>query len=385
MSQMPLVEEQFLMEKRATQSEFDRGNWLYALRILLGSVLLLFLLSCAKKQGTIQNPAYSAGFKTIQTRDSSRVYKPNTDPSDYLHFRPLDIDLWYPANAPAKGSTLLFRDILGLLEKRASYYTASSAGNGLTQQVAQYFCDALKCSDSSKVLNFKTQSFKDAKPIAGKFPLIIYLSAYNGMSYENFSLFEALAKKGFVVASISSIGRFPGDMTMKNEDLLEQVYDALAAVHSLQGSTNIDPTKIGVVGYSWGGLAGAILASKIPNVAALVSLDGSEFHHYGSSVEEDADFDGIRNSRDFKKMQISVPYLRLENSTPNTGNPKDTLYDFSAKLIGNKQIIKIDSAQHEDFGCIPQLVKESGGCKPNKHFKIIAKLAIGFLEDHLKK
>jgi hypothetical protein len=58
------------------------------------------------------------------------------------------------------------------------------------------------------------------------------MTAFNGMSYENFTLFESLAKKGFIVVSVSSIGRFPGDMTMKKADLwsrlmmllLEQMY-----------------------------------------------------------------------------------------------------------------------------------------------------------------
>ena len=95
------------------------------------------------------------------------------------------------------------------------------------------------------------------------------------MSYENFALFEALAKKGFVVVSISSIGRYPGDMTMKNEDLLEQVNDAIASLNTLKQSSNIDFSKIGIIGYSWGGLTGAILADKIPDISCLISFDGS--------------------------------------------------------------------------------------------------------------
>jgi hypothetical protein len=273
---------------------------------------------------------------------------------------------------------------LGLLESRANYYTASNAGNGITQQIAQYFCDGLQCSDSIKVLNFKTQSYKNADPIENKFPLVIYLSAFNGMSYENFSFFEELAKKGFVVASISSIGRYPGDMTMKSEDLMEQVNDAIASLDNLKGSSNIDFTKIGIIGYSWGGLSGSILASKIQNAACLISFDGSEFHHYGQEKEENINFDGIRNSQDFKNMRLSVPYLRLESSPLATPEKEDSVYDFTNKLFSDRQIFKIDSAQHEDFGCLPQLVKESGNCKPNNHFKTISKLAICFLEDHLK-
>ena len=107
------------------------------------------------------------------------------------------------------------------------------------------------------------------------------MTAFNGMSYENFALFEALAKKGFIVVSISSIGRFPGDMTMKKADLMEQVNDAVAALDVLKQDPGIDFNNIGIAGYSWGGLAGALLSAKIPGVNCLVSLEGSEFHHYG--------------------------------------------------------------------------------------------------------
>lgn len=246
---------------------------------LFVSITLLFLLSCSETN--IKKAAsYKAGFKTIETVDKSRIYKPNTDTTNYLHYRPIDIDLWYPASLSATDTVLLFRKILGLLDKRANYYTASKAGNGLSQQIAQLFCSGFKCSDTTKLLNFKTKSFKNASFIETKFPLVIYLSAYNGMSYENFTLFEDLAKEGFTVASISSIGRYPGDMTMKKEDLMEQVNDAITSLKILKQYSNIDFSKIGIVGYSWGGLAASILASKIFNVACVVSLDGSEFHHY---------------------------------------------------------------------------------------------------------
>lgn len=345
-------------------------------------VTLLFLIGCSQTSKKVE--LYEAGFKTIQTVDKSRIYKPNTDTIDYLHYKPLDIDIWYPAVSSASNSALLFRDILGLFEKRANYYTASNAGDGLTKQVAQLFCDGFKCSDTSRLLNYKTKSFKNAAAVSAKFPLIIYLSAYNGMSYENFSLFEALANKGFVVVSISSIGRFPGDMTMKKEDLMEQVNDAIASVNKLQQETNIDFTKVGVIGYSWGGLAGAIVAGKIPNVACLVSLDGSEFHHYGEVKEEDTDFDGIKNSDDFKNIQIAMPYFRLESQAQTEPGKKDSVYNFSEKLSNEKSIYTIDSAKHEDFGCLSLVVKESGNCKGYHPFNTISKLTISFFEEHLK-
>ena len=60
-------------------------------------------------------------------------------------------------------------------------------------------------------------------------------------------------------------------MTTKKEDLMEQVYDAVTTLKLLKENSNIDFNKIGIVGYSWGGLSGAILTNKIPDVKCLVS------------------------------------------------------------------------------------------------------------------
>lgn len=343
---------------------------------------VLFLLSCSQTKKE-KAESYEAGFKIIQTVDKSRMYKPGTDTIEYLHYRPLDIDIWYPAHSSAADSVLLFGDILGLLEKRANYYTASNAANGFTQQLAQYFCDGFKCSDTTKLLNYKTNSLKNALPADTKFPLVIYLCAYNGMSYENFTLFEELAKKGFVVVSVSSIGRYPGDMTMKKEDLMEQVNDAIISVNALKQNSNIDFSKIAVIGYSWGGLSAAILSNKIPNVNCLVSLDGSEFHHYGDAKDENDDFDDITNSTDFKTLNISMPYLRLESS-PIQKDKADFVYNFLQKVSSEKYVYKVDSAQHEDFGCLSEVVRISGNCKSNNYYNTISRLTVSFIEDHLK-
>ncbi len=345
-------------------------------------LIFLFLGSCSNPANN-KSESYKAGFATVHAVDKSRIYKPDTDTTDYLHYRPIDIDIWYPADASASDSQLLVRDILGLLETRANYYSASNVGTGVTAQLAQFFCEAFKCSDTSRLLTFKTNSFKSALAAKQKFPLIIYMTAYNGMSYENFTLFEELAKKGFAVMSISSIGRFPGDMTTKEADLMEQVNDALFALNVLKQHPNIDFDKIGVVGYSWGGLAGAVLAGKIPEVDCLVSLEGSEFHHYGNA-EEDQNFNTIINNKNFKNLHFSIPYLRLESAPSTQPGKTDSIYNFSANHVDSAQIFTIDSAQHEDFDCFSLVVKQSGNCTINQRYNSALKLTVSFLEDHLK-
>ena len=346
-------------------------------------VVLLFLVSCSGTTSK-KSESYKAGFKPIHTVDKSRIYKKNTDTTDYLHYRPIDIDMWYPADSSAADTVLLVHDLLGLLEQRANYYTASNAGNGMAAQLAQFFCDGFKCSDPTTLLRFKTKSLKNAVAVNGKFPLIVYMTAFNGMSYENFTLFEALAKKGFIVLSISSVGRFPGDMTMKKADLLEQVNDALAALNVLKQNPNIDFNNIGIVGYSWGGLAGAVLASKIPNAKCLVSLEGSEFHHYGNAKSENKDFDSIRNSEELENVRLTIPYMRMESAPSMHPDKIDSVYNFTANHVDNAQIFTIDSAQHEDFDCFSLVVRESGNCIINQRYNSALKLTVSFLEDHLK-
>src|SRR4051812_13068926 len=127
------------------------------------SILMVFLFLESCFETTSKNAeSYKAGFKTIHTVDKSRIYKQNTDTTNYLHYRPIDIDIWYPADSSTTDTTLLVHDLLGLLEHRANYYTASNAGNGIAAQIAQLFCSGFKCSDSTNLLRFKTTSLKNA-------------------------------------------------------------------------------------------------------------------------------------------------------------------------------------------------------------------------------
>ena len=348
------------------------------------TLLLLIVIFFGCSDSSKSKPeSYGIGFRTLHGVDKSRLYKPNTDSSDYLHFRPIDLDIWYPAVPSNNDTVLAFRNILGLFDKRANYYTASTAGNGLSQQVAQLFCTGYHCSDTSTLLNFKTNSVKNSIPARGRFPIIVYFSAFNGMSYENYSLFEDLARSGFVVVSISSIGRFPGDMTMKKEDLMEQVNDAVYGMKLLRDDPGIDFTKIGLVGYSWGGLAACAATGKISNIACIISLDGSELHHYGQK-DEDADFDDIVRSNVFGQIKMDVPYLRLQSSSANKSPQADSVFDFLARVSGEKQVYQVDSAQHEDFSCLSMIVRRAGHCRDDHRYQTVATLVTAFFEQHLK-
>lgn len=157
--------------------------------------LILFTVSAVTGQ-ELEN---QVGFKIISTYDSSRTYKPDTSISDKLHYRPIDIDLWYPADITPSDTNASFTDLVHLLEQGSNFYGDTRTYDGLTDELLQYMCAGLKCTDYNILKRVRTESYVNAKPIGEQFPLIIYLAGFNGMSYENYLLFESLAKKGFVV------------------------------------------------------------------------------------------------------------------------------------------------------------------------------------------
>ncbi len=351
--------------------------------------LLLLMAGCGSNSNTHQRPAdsitaYQVGYRVISFVDSSRTYRPNVDRSDRLHFRPIDIDLWYPAQPVAPDSTLQFGHFLQSLQDRANFYSAPQKFDSIPTTVAKSFCDGFGCSRPNLLLRHPTNTFNQPKPVAKRFPLILYLASFGSMGYENYLLFESLTRQGYIIACVNSIGRYPGDMTMKNADLMEQVRDADQILNRLKKDNGIDTTKIGVLGYSWGGLAGALWAMQRRGIDAIVSLDGSEVHHYGYTKSEDQDFEQTINTPFFKNAALSVPYLRLESDPQPKTSKKDSTYNFLSKVNAIKRVVKIDSAGHQDFSSLSTVVKSSGKCSLPKVYRTISTLTISHFNKYLK-
>ena len=323
---------------------------------------------------------HQVGFKVISTYDSSRTYKPNTSISDKLHYRPVDIDLWYPADVNSTDTTASFADLVHLLEQRSDFYDDTKSHIGLTEELLQYICAGINCPDYKNLVRVSTGSYVNAKPIEEQFPLVVYLAGFNGMSYENYPLFESLAKKGFLVASVSSIGRFPGNMTMELEDIFEQIKDAEFIIDYL-AKINIASRDIGLIGYSWGGLAAAIMAMNEPDkIKAIVSLDGSEQFTY-LDEEENEKLNRIREADFFKPETIKASFLYLDSDISEWENLPDSVFNITDKLLGDKIYLKINNSTHEDFSSLSII---SGAYQGESKYYVIQKLTINYLMEKLK-
>ncbi len=298
---------------------------------------------------------------TLRTVDSTRFFKPGSPETDRLHYRPLDLDIWYPSTdkSPAR---LTFRDIFGLNEERATLYKEGDF-TGIMEEYAQFFAASLGL-DSKKgvgMLKVKTDSYENAPIAEGEHPLIIYMTGSNGMGYENYKLFEKLAQKGFIVVAVWSVGLYPGYMSNGLADTMEQVYDGELALNIIKSDKrfHIDTAKIGLIGMSWGGMSAAILLDKHPEIKAMASLDGSEVFYYGDTEEEDVLLKEIVDAEVLHSERVKAAYLYMES-----GNKWDEFeptgeYHYYKKLNSEKYYLRYKKSMHEDFTSIPSILEAS--------------------------
>ena len=140
----------------------------YISRMKFKTIALLFSITFAFNSYS-QEPSetlYNAGFMTLRTVDSTRVFKPDSPKTDSLHYRPLDLDIWYPSNEKS-GTRLSFGDLFGLNEERANLYKEGDF-TGITEEYAIFFAVTLGLDSKrgAAMLNIKT--FATKKPLLRK-------------------------------------------------------------------------------------------------------------------------------------------------------------------------------------------------------------------------
>jgi pimeloyl-ACP methyl ester carboxylesterase len=217
---------------------------------------------------------YAVGVRVVQQYDNTRKFGPLLDQSsvpaaEAAHGRPLQTLVWYPAQKSAR-TAMTMGDYVALMDTEISFGKPQRTRDG----------DVLKAW-LHKSLGQSLSAARDASPETGRFPVIIYAPSFTSWAWENADLCEYLASYGYVVVASPGMGERSRESTHDLAGVNAQASDVLFLIGYAASLPTTDMTKVAAIGFSWGGLANLLAASRDPRIKALVSLDGSERYFPG--------------------------------------------------------------------------------------------------------
>jgi predicted dienelactone hydrolase len=166
------------------------------------------------------------GVRTLELVNPDQIDVANVTATEMpRHDRPLTVEIWYPAadGTPAGGSY------------------ATVLRDGVTQ------------------ITLTGRAARNATPVHGAaFPLIVLSHGYPGNRYLMAHLAENLASKGYVTVAIDHTDSTYSDQGAFGSTLVNRPLDLRFVIDQMTQLTGdlealVDPTRVGVIGYSMGG------------------------------------------------------------------------------------------------------------------------------------
>jgi len=234
---------------------------------------------------------HGVGLKVVEQYDYSRTYREPTDALGKLYegerARPLQTLVWYPFEK-GQGKPMTVRDYASLMATETSFGKPLMVGN------ANNWMDGLK-----PTLDMPMWAVRDALPLPGHFPVVIYAPSFSSMSWENADLCEYLATHGYVVIASPDMGVARRGMTSDLAGIGAQARDISFLIGYARTLPNTDLSKVAVAGFSWGGISNLFAAARDNRIDALVALDGSMRYFPGL----------VKQAGDVHPEQMTIPLL----------------------------------------------------------------------------
>ncbi|WP_108803758.1 tetratricopeptide repeat protein [Aquimarina sp. Aq107] len=328
---------------------------------------------------------YKVGFKHYTSIDSTRTYQIGNEFNNQYIYRPIPISVWYPASINNKNSKQL--SILNYLEILKEEEEWKDLPNSF---LLDWFSYLWNTPQNQAHLSEKVNAFTNILAIKNKFPVIVYAPSYEASSIENFTLFEYLASNGFVVISSPSRGTdtrlLEGGSTKDVETQSRDVEFLLKEIHKYE---NIDPNKIALMSFSFGGLSNVITAMKNKNIKAIVSLDGTERYRYAV----------LEKSPYFNLDKFDIPYIHfaqkdipkkvlISDKIPDELNYEFQLYDsLKHSFIYSYKFHDLSHSYFSSFGVLfanRDKRQDKSDKKIMSSYKLLSEQTLQFLTATLK-
>jgi len=318
------------------------------MKIILSIIFLPVIIVSAVKAQQVSIPypelnhgPYKAGYRVVSLYDNSRSFGRKSELQEKKgnsKNRIIKMHIWYPALDSSIGTPIMYRKYIeesNLVHKSDSLFSTASieALNSYREYLLSRGSDTLS---AVRILALPTKAYWNAENAPGIFPLVLYAPSINSSPFENSVLFEFLVSHGFVVASSPCIGHFDTEVSRDMLGAEAQLQDMEFLLSKCWDLKYVDNGHILIIGYSWGGMTGTLLACKNRNIKGVVSLDGAmgfdEYYNIGRSFSV------------FNANNITIPYLWF---VPASEKRTTLLYDFIK--YGDLTMVKVNNIRHADF------------------------------------
>jgi dienelactone hydrolase len=243
------------------------------------------------------------GFRVVQQYDLSRAFRPDFDPvsgqaSQGERSRPVQTLIWYPATR--SGKSMRYGDYLQLAGNELDFTrSATEARAAAEAYLRDEYAPESGPEQAQREIQAPVRARRDAIALSDKFPVVIYAPSISAPAAENADLCEYLASHGYIVLASPSVGQATRHMASDLPGAEAQASDIAFLISYAHTLPAADPGRIGVIGYSWGGLANVLAAAKDSRIKALVSLDGSVRYYP----------DLVANARYVTAERVTAPML----------------------------------------------------------------------------
>jgi dipeptidyl aminopeptidase/acylaminoacyl peptidase len=176
--------------------------------------------------------------------------------------------------------------------------SAQQSGQNIAEALEKSSCIEVD-SGKVKVCKFDYSSNERAieaisfRPVAeGKYPGVLMIPGYQRTAFDLIYLGVALAREGFASAGVTQpgFGKSQGPADYVGPITIKVLTDGF---RKLQHETYVDPTRMGVFGYSRGGMAASLLAVQLNDVRAVVL--GAGIYDFKKAYDE-VKLEGIRKN-----------------------------------------------------------------------------------------
>ncbi|WP_296944121.1 hypothetical protein [uncultured Massilia sp.] len=222
---------------------------------------------------------YDVGLRLVQFQDRSRAYPGKIDlltgaPTQGERWRPIQALTWYPARR-GTGTALRYADYVRTAATEEHFGLEAAAVDRFVLTYMQDNYPILDAGQNKAALAQPMLARRDARPAAGKFPIVIYAPGSSMSAHENADLCEYLASHGYIVIASPSLGTHTRSIDLDLDSAESQARDIAFLLGYAETLPQADIRHVAAMGYSFGGLANVLAAARDDRISALVSLDGS--------------------------------------------------------------------------------------------------------------